>query len=299
MQLPSLPSLPRVNPLFRVLGRVTGTALLLAGSASATMAQDRNDDGAQQSQRAQQQGAEQRVDCSGLPDRGRLLEALRNVVTPGDAETNGGLGNHMWAVVVNRSGAVCNVVHSGETFGDQWPGSRAIAASKAFTTNAFSLKGFALSTANLYWPSMPHSSLYALETSNPLRPEIAYRGPASSWGAESDPMIGQRVGGITLFGGGLALYTPDGELVGGLGLSGDQSCTDHVIAWKLRHDLNFDNVPKGVNPDGNDNIIYDLTVDPGSGQTQSASGYGHPVCSARATEIARSFPENYPTGPEE
>jgi uncharacterized protein GlcG (DUF336 family) len=45
------------------------------------------------------------------------------------------------------------------------------------------------------------------------------------------------IGGIIVFGGGLALYAPNGKLIGGLGLSGDTSCTDHVIAWKVRHQL--------------------------------------------------------------
>jgi hypothetical protein len=58
-------------------------------------------------------------------------------------------------------------------------------------------------------------------------------------------MIGQAIGGIIVFGGGLALYSPQGKIVGGLGLSGDTSCTDHVIAWKVRHELHLDAVPMG------------------------------------------------------
>ncbi len=76
-------------------------------------------------------------------------------------------------------------------------------------------------------------------------------------------MIGERIGGINVFGGGLALYSADGRLLGGLGVSGDTSCTDHIIAWKLRHALNLDNVPAGPDADSNtDNIIYtDGTID--------------------------------------
>ncbi|HEX5283233.1 MAG TPA: heme-binding protein [Bryocella sp.] len=43
-------------------------------------------------------------------------------------------------------------------------------------------------------------------------------------------MAGKAIGGIIVFAGGLPLYAADGRIVGGLGLSGDTSCTDHVIA---------------------------------------------------------------------
>lgn len=282
----------------RLAGAVAAAVVFAAlSSTPPAQAQSANDEATQAP--AERPAPASDIDCSGLPNHRALAAALKKIVTPGDTETNGGLGNNMWAAVVDRSGAVCAVAHSGDSFDAQWPGSRAIAASKAFTANAFSLTGFALSTANLFWPSMPRNSLYGLETSNPIRPEAVYRGPATSWGTEADPIVGQRIGGITLFAGGLALYTPKGDLIGGLGLSGDQSCTDHVIAWKVRHTLNLDNVPKGVSPDGDDNIIYDLSVDPGSGQTKSASGYGHPTCSPGATEIAKNFPSTFPTGPEE
>jgi uncharacterized protein GlcG (DUF336 family) len=238
-------------------------------------------------------------DCAGVPDYGSLTQALREVVAPGDSEANGGLGNHMWAVVVNRAGVVCAITHSGDAFGDQWPGSRTIAAEKAYTANAFSLPDFALSTANLYWPSQPENSLYALATSNPVHEEAFYFGEAASWGTEDDPVIGRRLGGTMVFGGGLALYGDGGELVGGLGVSGDESCTDHVVAWKVRHTLNLDNVPAGVTKAKADNIVHDLSVDPATGRMQSASGYGHPICSPGAATIAGGLSDELPTGPEE
>ncbi|NWG45037.1 MAG: heme-binding protein [Alphaproteobacteria bacterium] len=237
------------------------------------------------------------ADCSALPDHGTLASALGDIVKPGNSTANGGLGNHMWAVLVDRSGAVCAVARSGQSYDAQWIGSRAIAAKKAFTANAFSLPNFALSTANLYFPSQPGNSLYALETGNPLVEERVYRGPPGAWGTPSDPLIGWRVGGTTLFGGGLALYDGEGRILGGLGLSGDKSCTDHVVAWKLRSALALDNVPMGVSPQNNDNIIHDIIVDPASGRLTSASGYGHPVCGPRAEEIAEQFSKTYPTGP--
>src|SRR5256886_15294007 len=60
-----------------------------------------------------------------------------------------------------------------------------------------------------------------------------------------DFMVGKRIGGINVFGGGLALYDADGTLVGGLGVSGDASCADHNIAWKMRYNLRLDHVPAG------------------------------------------------------
>ena len=63
-----------------------------------------------------------------------------------------------------------------------------------------------------------------------------------------------------MFGGGLALYNSNGELVGALGVSGDTSCADHIIAWKVRDALGLDFVPAGVDA-GTDNIIHDIAAD--------------------------------------
>jgi hypothetical protein len=195
----------------------------------------------------------------------------------------------MWATILDRKGIVVDVVFSGGTFGDQWPGSRVISAQKANTGNAFSLEGFALSSANLYAPVQPGGSLFGLQESNPVDPNVAYGGKASDFGTKKDFMIGKRIGGINVFGGGLALYTTDGTLIGGIGLSGDTSCTDHIIAWKLRHALNLDNVPGGVGESNTDNIIFspDATID----------GFEHPRCDPVAVGIAEDLPEIFPVGP--
>jgi len=43
-------------------------------------------------------------------------------------------------------------------------------------------------------------------------------------------------------------------------VSGDASCADHNIAWKMRYNLRLDHVPAGVADNGkDDNIIYDFT----------------------------------------
>src|SRR5579871_2064155 len=79
--------------------------------------------------------AQEAANCSALPDAGRLKSVAQNVVREG-ASKNGGLGNQEWAAVVNRDGTVCAIIFTGTTRGDQWPGSRVIAASKASTANA-------------------------------------------------------------------------------------------------------------------------------------------------------------------
>ncbi|MDZ5697547.1 hypothetical protein [Chelativorans sp. M5D2P16] len=87
----------------------------------------------------------------------------------------------------------------------------------------------------------------------------------------------------------------EGELVGALGLSGDEACTDHVIAWKMRDALESDHVPDGVADAHNDNIIHDITDDPLLDRQTSASGYGHPTCSSTAERIVENFEETHPT----
>lgn len=227
-----------------------------------------------------------------LPSHNVLRARLREILE----EQNGGLGFEMWATILDRDGRVVDVVFSGDVRGDQWPGSRVISAQKANTGNAFSLDGFALSTANLFAAVQPGGSLFGLQESNPVDTDVAYAGPPSAYGKHNDPMIGKRIGGINVFGGGLALYSPDGTLVGGLGVSGDTSCSDHIIAWKLRHGLNLDNVPAGPDPaSGTDNIIFtDGTLD----------GFEHPTCfdtdgQGSHVDIANALPTTHPVGPEE
>lgn len=84
------------------------------------------------------------------------------------------------------------------------------------------------------------------------------------------------------------------------GGSGDTSCTDHIIAWKVRDALGLDNVPGGVSPTQDDSIIHDVTIDPVTGHTMSERGFGHPECDANgaAREIAEALPETHPVGPD-
>ena len=229
--------------------------------------------------------------CALLPGHGSLLTAL----TSARNGTNGGFNLDMWGTVVNRDGIVCAVAFTGADRGSQWPGSRVISAQKANTANAFSLPGLALSTANLYSAVQPGGSLYGLQHSNPVDTEVAYGGEAADFGQSDDPMVGHRLGGVNVFGGGLALYARIGGkkvLVGAIGVSGDSSCADHNIAWLTRHNLGLDYVPAGVGPDRlrPDNIVYDITSQPGQQEGVSLNGWGHPTCSSAATAIAGTLP---------
>jgi len=237
-------------------------------------------------------GGDQRKECRGLPSHEELRAALKKVVEPQD---NGGLGLNMWATVVNRDGEVCAVAFTGENRGDQWPGSRVISAQKANTANAFSLAGLALSTANLFSAVQPGGSLFGLQESNPVDTRAAYAGNSKHYGQPNDPMVGKKIGGVNVFGGGLALYNEKGDLLGAVGVSGDTSCTDHIIAWKVRHALDLDNVPAGVSATGDDNIVHDIAADE-KGHASSAGGFGHPKCDDGAAQIAAKLPETHPVG---
>jgi uncharacterized protein GlcG (DUF336 family) len=227
-------------------------------------------------------------DCRGLPSQSTLKAAL----TAARNQANGGFNLDMWGTIVNRDGIVCAVAFTGSDRAAQWPGSRVISAQKANTGNAFSLPGLALSTANLFSAVSPGGSLYGLQHSNPVNIDVAYRGNASNYGRSNDPMQGGKIGGINVFGGGFALYNKNGNLVGGLGVSGDSSCADHNIGWRTRHTLGLDFVPAGVSgdPARPDNIVYDITSQPGQQEGVSTTGWGHPQCSAAATGIAATLP---------
>jgi uncharacterized protein GlcG (DUF336 family) len=229
------------------------------------------------------------ADCSNLPNFAQLKTALVQATN----DEGSGLNMNMWGTIVDRDGIVCAVAFTGINRGAQWPGSRVISAQKANTANSFSLdpsaisggngRSLALSTANLYSAVQPGGSLFGLQESNPVDTEAAYKGPSSNFGTHNDPLVGSKIGGINVFGGGLALYDSGHNLVGSIGVSGDTSCADHFIAWRARHNLNLDhlgNVVGGVSGDADrpDNIIFDITPNPNGGTGNSAGGFGHPTC---------------------
>ena len=214
-------------------------------------------------------------DCGNLPNHAALKAAL----AAARGAANGGFDLDMWGTIVNRDGVVCAVAFTGANRGSEWPGSRVISAQKANTANSFSLPGLALSTANLWAAVQPGGSLYGLQHSNPVDTGVAYKGPSSNFGQFNDPMVGKKIGGVNVFGGGLALYKLQNNvktLVGAVGVSGDTSCADHNIAWRTRHTLNLDFVPGGVsgNPTLPDNINYQGLVPVPS----FAADFSHPIC---------------------
>jgi uncharacterized protein GlcG (DUF336 family) len=208
--------------------------------------------------------------CAGLPSHGQLKTALESA----RHQTNGGFDLDMWGAVVNRDGIVCAVAFTGADRGAQWPGSRVIAAQKANTANSFSLPGLALSTADLYAATQPGGTLFGLQHSNPVDTAVAYQGPSRNFGQSDDPMVGHKIGGVNVFGGGFGLYNSKGILVGGIGVSGDTSCADHNIGWRTRHSLKLDFVPGGVSSKGDDNINYiGIVTVPSLG-----NDFSHPIC---------------------
>jgi uncharacterized protein GlcG (DUF336 family) len=190
----------------------------------------------------------------------KIQSKLLKVVTLPDQ--NGGLftPNRMWLAVVDRTGKVCFVFSSDP---DAWPNSRAIALAKANTANGLSNNQLAVSTANWYSAAQPGGSLSGLNNSNPFNPDFLT--PATP-----DPALGQYVGGMITFGGGVALYDK-GEIIGGLGVSGDTSCADHVIAYRTRRMAGLGKVPKGVGFNGTDNIDY-------LAKGEAPNGFKHPHC---------------------
>jgi uncharacterized protein GlcG (DUF336 family) len=240
-------------------------------------------------------------DCSGMPSHEEVRQALTNATR----QTNGGLSNEMWATVENRDGFICVVAFTGDARGDQWPGSRVISAQKANTAAAFSLPpgkgglfpGLALASGNIYWPVQPGGSLFGLQFSNPVDPAVGFAGNPVDYGTPHDPMIGKRSGGVNVFGGGLALYSAD-TIVGAIGVSGDTSCADHIVAWKARDGLGLDYVPNGLSGPGKDNLIYDIpssNIGNASPGAVSPSGFGHPQCDPVSTAVGNALPVTNPT----
>lgn len=232
-------------------------------------------------------------DCAGLPDSATLETALKAAA----AATNGGFGLPMWGTVVNRYGVVCAVATTASTMDGAWLNSRVISAQKAYTANGFSLPGLAIASAQLFSAVQPGGSLYGLQHSNPVDPRVVYRGDSTKYGTTTDPMLGLKPGGINVFGGGLALYAGATKL-GAVGVSGDSSCADHNIAWRVRNELSkvggtvtvTNSVPAGlrtaqvgtttqpvaVSGQGDDGIMYGST------------GFQHALCGN--TEPAQTLP---------
>jgi Haem degrading protein HbpS-like len=124
---------------------------------------------------------------------------------------------------------------------------------------ALSLDVLPLSTARLYTLVQPGHSLFSLNWSNPFDPLFLAAPDGHAGGAN------QLAGGLITFGGGVPLYS-GGKVIGGLGTSGDTSCTDHEIAKRVRSLAGLTR-PGGS---GVDDIVYPNVDGP--------SIFGHPLC---------------------
>jgi uncharacterized protein GlcG (DUF336 family) len=198
--------------------------------------------------------------CRSVPTARQLRALLGQAADPANGGIVGGLfeGTRMWAAVVNRSGELCAAATSTDDPTQVWPGSQAIAKHKAYTANAFSLDVLALSTARLYTFTQPGHSLWSLGQSNLYNANLLLA-PGGSGDRN------QIAGGLIFFGGGVPIYR-DGQIVGGLGVSGDTSCADHEIAKRMRN-------VGGMNPPGGalaDDIVYSSAEGP--------SVFAHPLC---------------------
>jgi len=228
--------------------------------------------------------------CGNLPDNVQLKKAL----VAARAAENSGLNAQEWAVIVDRDGVVCAVAFSGNDRTTQMNIGRVSAAMRANTANAFAFDsnsssngagfpgGLALSTANLYSATQPGGFVAALPYNFPVNNAAVFGGAASAFGQWNDPMLGQRIGGFTAVGGGLALSGTGQVAFGGIGVAGDHACTDHDIAWRTRSLLGLDHLagfpPLSGDPARPDNIVYDITANSAGGIGISASGLGHPKC---------------------
>lgn len=199
------------------------------------------------------------ANCRDLPDEKMLLDLLHRA--PAEGGEAGGLfsGKMEWAAIVNREGELCAVAVATEDPTSAWPGSQAIAKSKAYTANAFSTDAQPLSTARLYTLTQPGHSLWGIAAGNPFDPTclVPPRQAAST--------NGRVCGGAIAFGGGVPLYRGKTR-VGGLGVSGDTACADHEIAKRMRHLAQLD-PEKGAYAD---DITYSGVDKP--------SLFTHPLC---------------------
>lgn len=236
--------------------------------------------------------------CAALPKADELKSVLMSVDNdPQDpsmhmvnVQANGGVYVHKWLVLMDSSGVVCAVVHSlpadMDVATDLTLAHRVYAAQKAFTTNSFSHNRGGLSSADLYLPALPSGTL---SSSTDLHTNVDFlAGDINTFGTTNDPLVGKRVGGFNGLGGGLTLYNKNRKKVGAIGVSGDTSCSAHVVAWKVRELLangaySVANIPWGPSAAMNDAMIQDIVVGSYGGQGVSTSTLGHPKCANNPT----------------
>ena len=237
-----------------------------------------------------------------FPKYGSVREILYDQLKAAVVPENGGFNNNVWLVIVDETGGVCHVMNSGAEnafvypdLRESWITGRVDAATKAFSANGFSVSSdakqsghnIAFSSANLYQATQPGGPLFGIQFSNPANFTMTQAdGFTHYFGTSQDPMMGLIPGGISVTGGGVALYPDNGLKEGGLGISGDTTCTDHIVAWKIRYAIKLDYIPGGPAAGATPGQTTDNMTFSGP--------YRHPSCSTKEKNVIKQLPKSYP-----
>src|SRR2546427_10791946 len=93
---------------------------------------------------------------------------------------------------------------------------------------------------SLYAATQPGGTLFGLQEANPTNDDVAYGGDAADYGTRKDFMIGKRIGGAHVFGGGVGRYGAEGGLLGGPWGGGDAPPAAPNTASKKPYNLHPD-----------------------------------------------------------
>jgi hypothetical protein len=93
-------------------------------------------------------------------------------------------------------------------------------------------------------------------------------------------------------GSGLGLFARGRVAVGGIGVAGDHTCTEHSIAWRARNLVSLDRMrglpPPSGDPMRRDNIVCDITPNPAGGAGRTGSSPLPPCRDVRGSIEAAS-----------
>ena len=149
--------------------------------------------------------AQQGNACRGLPSH----QELRDALSAAQGQANGGFGSGD----VGHGGQprwrrVCGRVHR-QSRGDQWPGQPRDLGAEGQHGQRVQPAGTGAVHGEPVHAVQPGGTLFGLQESNPVNIDVAYGGNPANYGQANDPMVGGRIGGINVFGGGLALYNAE------------------------------------------------------------------------------------------
>ena len=118
---------------------------------------------------------------------------------------NGGFGLNMWGTIVNRDGVVCAVAFTGNRGRPMAGKSRDLCAEGEYGKCIQPEGARAFDSESVYGDAAGRDALwFAVEQPGQHGRGVSRR--PSDYGQSDDPMVGGRIGGINVFGGGLALY---------------------------------------------------------------------------------------------